>query len=78
MQALEHRGGEAMASGSGGRRALTMSEFASHARERADNYHRYHIEALDTPDRQPLPNRFLVKVVKVGLAKFIISELFQY
>ena len=78
MQALEHQGGEAMASGSGGGRALTMSEFASRARERADNYHRYHIEALDTPDRQPLPNRFLVKVGKVGLAKFIISELFQY
>jgi len=78
VQALEQQGGEAMASGSGVGSALTMSEFAASSRERADSYQRYQIEAMETPDRQALPNRFLVKVGKFGLAKFIVSELFQY
>ena len=29
---------------------LTMEEFAKISRERADSYHRYHIEALETRD----------------------------
>jgi hypothetical protein len=78
MQALKQLGGETMASDSGVGKPLTMSEFAIRARDRADSYHRYHIETMDTPDRQPLPNRFIVKVGKFGLAKFIVSELFQY
>ncbi|MBS72121.1 MAG: hypothetical protein CMO20_04095 [Thermoplasmata archaeon] len=57
---------------------LTMEEFAKISRERADSYHRYHIEALETRDYQALPNRFIVKVGKIGLAKLIISETFTY
>mgnify|MGYP001271080756 CR=1 FL=1 len=57
---------------------LTMEEFAQRSRERADSYIRYHIDTAETDDKQALPNRFLVKVGKVGLAKFILTELFQY
>lgn len=57
---------------------LTLAEFAKQSRIRADSYQRYHIDAVETPDRQALPNRFLVKVGKIGLAKMLISEVFQY
>ncbi|HJM18893.1 MAG TPA: hypothetical protein QF802_00360 [Candidatus Thalassarchaeaceae archaeon] len=57
---------------------LTMEDFAKLSRERADSYHRYHINAKETMDRQALPNRFLVKVGKIGLAKLIASETFHY
>ena len=57
---------------------LTMAEFAKESRIRADSYHRYHIDTIETPDRQSLPNRFLVSVGKFGLAKLLISEVFEY
>lgn len=60
------------------RSKMTMVEFAKLSRERADSYHRYHIDAKETVDRQALPNRFIVKVGKIGLAKLIAKEVFQY
>ena len=60
------------------RSRLTMAEFAKESRIRADSYHRYHIDTIETPDRQSLPNRFLVSVGKFGLAKLLISEVFEY
>lgn len=62
----------------GQRSGMTMEEFAKLSRERADSYHRYHIDAMETVDRQALPNRFIVKVGKIGLAKLIAKEVFQY
>ena len=53
-------------------------ESARIARERADGYHRYHIETVETKDRQRIPRRFNVKVGKIGLAKLIISEMWKY
>jgi hypothetical protein len=57
---------------------MTMAEFAKLSRERADSYLRYNIDAKDTVDRQALPNRFIVRVGKIGLAKMIASEVIQY
>jgi len=57
---------------------MTMAEFAKRSRERADSYHRYQIDAKETVDRQALPNRFIVKVGKIGLAKLIAKEFIQY
>jgi hypothetical protein len=57
---------------------LTKEEFARQSRILADSYHRYHIDAMETPDRQALPNNFIVKVGKIGLAKMITSEIFHY
>jgi hypothetical protein len=54
------------------------AESASIARERADGYHRYHIDTTETKDRQAIPRRFNVKVGKIGLAKLIIKEAFKY
>ncbi len=61
-----------------GTRHLTIAEFAARSAGRADEYHRYQIDTNVTKDVQPLPNRFIVKVGKVGLAKFLIKETFQY
>ncbi len=54
------------------------AESARIARERADGYHRYHIDTTETEDRQAIPRRFNVKVGKIGLAKLIIKEAFKY
>jgi hypothetical protein len=43
----------------------------------ASNYQRYHIDTQNTPDIVPWPNRFLVKVSKVGLAKLLIQEIIK-
>ena len=56
-------------------RRLTIAEFAARSAERADLYHRYHIDTVETKDVQPLPNRFMVKVGKAGLAKFLFKEI---
>jgi len=48
------------------------------ARARADTYHRYHIETMETADRWKIPRRFNVKVGKFGLAKLIFKEFFKY
>lgn len=48
------------------------------ARERADTYHRYHIDAIETEDLWKIPRRFNVKVGKFGLAKLIFKEFFKY
>tara|TARA_B100001123_G_C15267751_1_gene1009085 strand:- start:169 stop:1716 length:1548 start_codon:yes stop_codon:yes gene_type:complete len=47
-------------------------------REAAEKYSRYHIETEESPDLQPLPNRFIVKVGKFGLAKLLFKEFFAY
>ncbi|MED5231914.1 MAG: glutamate synthase-related protein [Candidatus Thermoplasmatota archaeon] len=61
---------------------LTLEKFGSESarigRELADQYHRYHIDTEEVDDVDPLPHRFLVEVGKVGLAKFILSEVFHY
>lgn len=36
------------------------------------------MSAIETVDKQALPNRFLVKVGKIGLASMIMKETFQY
>ncbi len=38
-------------------------------------YHRYHIETAPTPEIAAWPNRFIVKVSKIGLAKLLLSEI---
>ncbi|MFN2233864.1 MAG: glutamate synthase-related protein [Anaerolineales bacterium] len=43
----------------------------------APNYQRYHIDTQNTPDIIPWPNRFQVKVSKVGLAKLLIQEIIK-
>ena len=48
------------------------------ARARADTYHRYHIEAIETEEAWKIPRRFNVKVKKFGLAKLIFTEFFKY
>ncbi len=62
--------------------ALTLDKFGAESarigRELADQYHRYHIETEEVDDVDPLPHRFLVEVGKIGLAKFILSEVFHY
>lgn len=72
------RGGAASAASS----ALTLDRFGAESarigRELADQYHRYHIETEEVDDVDPLPHRFLVEVGKVGLAKFILSEVIHY
>ncbi|MBJ84009.1 MAG: hypothetical protein CMB52_00625 [Euryarchaeota archaeon] len=57
---------------------LPLAEQARLNRERADQYHRYHIEATETEDRQKYPRRFNVKVGKVGLARLLFKEFFKY
>ena len=61
---------------------LTLDRFGAESarigREVADRYHRYRIETEEVDDAQPLPHRFLVKVGKVGLAKFIAKEMLMY
>lgn len=42
-----------------------------------NNYHRYHIETKTAPDIVPWPNRFVVKVNRVQLAKLLLSEIFH-
>ena len=64
--------------GMGEKSRLTIAEFAKESRIRADSYHRYHIDTIETKDKQALPNRFLVSVGKLGLAKLLISEVFEY
>jgi hypothetical protein len=41
------------------------------------HYQRYHIDTQTTPDIEPWPNRFLVNVRKIGLAKLLIQEVFK-
>ena len=55
-------------------RELTRSQ----ARTRADSYHRYHIDAVETEEMWKIPRRFNVKVKKFGLAKLIFTEFFKY
>ena len=61
---------------------LTLEKFGAESaligREMADQYHRYNIDTEEVDDVDPLPHRFLVEVGKVGLAKFILSEVFHY
>ncbi|MEE3318926.1 MAG: hypothetical protein VX182_04280 [Candidatus Thermoplasmatota archaeon] len=61
---------------------LTLDRFGAESarigREIADRYHRYQIETEEVDDANPLPHRFLVKVGKVGLAKFIAKEMLMY
>ena len=57
---------------------LPLAEQARMNREQADQYHRYHIEATETEDRQKYPRRFNVKVGKVGLARLLFKEFFKY
>jgi len=57
---------------------LPMAEQAAMMRERADDYHRYHVESKETEDRWKFPRRFNVKVGKFGLAKLIAKEFFQF
>ena len=51
---------------------LPVAEQARLNRERADTYHRYHIDAVETENRQKFPRRFNVKVGKFGLAKLLV------
>jgi hypothetical protein len=78
MQLLNKLEGDQTMIGASDKSRLTMAEFAKESRIRADSYHRYHIDTIETPDRQSLPNRFLVSVGKFGLAKLLISELIEY
>ena len=57
---------------------LPLAEQARINCERADGYHRYHIDAKETKDLQKIPRRFNVKVGKFGLAKLIFTEFFKY
>ena len=61
---------------------LTLDRFGAESarigREIADRYRRYQIETEEVDDANPLPHRFLVKVGKVGLAKFIAKEMLMY
>lgn len=43
-----------------------------------DAYKRYHIETKLTPDILPWPDRFLVEVNRIELAKFLLREIGQY
>ena len=45
---------------------LPVAEQARLNRELADTYHRYHIDAVETENRQKFPRRFNVKVGKIG------------
>ena len=57
---------------------LPVAEQSKLNRERADTYHRYHIEAVETENRHKYPRRFNVKVGKFGLAKLLFTEFFKY
>ena len=57
---------------------LPVAEQARLNRERADTYHRYHIDAVETENRNKYPRRFNVKVGKIGLAKLLFKEFFKY
>ena len=57
---------------------LPVAEQARMNRELADTYHRFHIDAKETEDRQKIPRRFNVKVGKFGLAKLLFTEFFKY
>ena len=46
---------------------------AAHSTE----YHRYHIEARNAPGIARWPTRFRVRVGRVGLAKYLVTELFK-
>jgi hypothetical protein len=61
---------------------LTLEEFGAESarigREIADSYQRFKIDVNEVKDIDSLPHRFLVKVGKVGLAKFIAKEMLTY
>ena len=57
---------------------LPVVEQARLNREKADTYHRYHIDAVETESLQKYPRRFNVKVGKFGLAKLLFKEFFKY
>ncbi|MEE2624762.1 MAG: hypothetical protein VYD50_00745 [Candidatus Thermoplasmatota archaeon] len=61
---------------------LTLAEFGAESarigRQIADSYERFHIHVEEVDDLDPLPHRFLVKVGKIGLAKFIAKEVMMY
>jgi len=42
------------------------------------SYHRFHIETQAAPDIKKWPSRFRVKVGKIGLAKYLFSEIRKY
>jgi len=48
------------------------------ASSHAGGYHRYHIHTESAPDIERWPSRFNVQVGKVGLAKHLIREIFEY
>ena len=54
------------------------AESARIGRQIADSYHRYSIDVNEVEDIDPLPHRFLVKVGKFGLAKFLATEMLTY
>ena len=58
--------------------SLPVADAARIAREKADTYHRYQIDAENVGDRQKIPRRFNVKVGRFGLAKVIFKEFFKY
>ncbi len=43
----------------------------------SNHYQRYHIDTQPASDIVPWPNRFLVQVSKIGLAKLLIQEIFK-
>ena len=53
----------------------TKTEMNKHLNK---TYHRYHIETKRAPNIFPHPQRFQVKVNKIGLSKLILKELVHY
>ena len=41
------------------------------------SYHRYHIKTETVPNIVPWPNRFLVQVNRIQLAKYMLGEVFH-
>lgn len=44
----------------------------------SNRYHRYHIETKEAPEIKKWPSRFRVKVGKIGLAKWLLHEIFKH
>ncbi|MDP6906212.1 MAG: glutamate synthase-related protein [Candidatus Thalassarchaeaceae archaeon] len=78
LAAEESRGANATSLKSEVSIQLPVAEQSKINREIADTYHRYHIDAIETEDRQKIPRRFNVKVGKFGLAKLLAKEFFKY
>lgn len=58
--------------------ATAEMKSADSMRAEAEAYRRYTIETSQSFDLKALPNRFLVKVGKFGLAKLLAKEFFHY